>query len=849
MTLTVSRDVPASRTAGLFPLHEFGDRPALLTSDGTVSYAALSDLVADRVEMLGTKRRLVLIEGSNHVEPLVTYLAALSTGNPALLLPGDHTAHLEAVTAAYDPDVVFARSTGEWELAERRVESAHDLHPDLALLLSTSGSTGSPKMVRLSVDNLRSNAWSIAEFLSLTSDDRAPTTLPMHYCYGLSVVNSHLAVGAGLALTELSVVDACFWDFFDAAGATSLAGVPYTFDLLDRSGFAEMDLPSLRYVTQAGGRLAPERVARYARLGRDRGWDFHVMYGQTEATARMAHLPPHLAESRSETIGVAVPGGQLEIEPAPELTAPGVGELVYHGPNVMMGYAETPADLDRGSTVAALRTGDLARRHPDGLFEIVGRLSRNAKVFGLRIDLDEVETSLTRELGQPMRCVARADHLHVFVTRHRDVSAAQRAAAELCGLPLGAVCAAYVERLPTTSAGKPDHAALERHAATLDTRTTPARTRAGAGSATAVRDLYAAALGRPDATVDSSFVSLGGDSLSFVELSVALGDVLDRVPPDWHTRTIRELAEQSPPRRRWGVLLEPTVLLRSIAILLVVGTHANLFTVYGGAHILLAVAGYNFARFQLGDVPRVARLRSGFAALTQVALPSALWIGLVALFVGTYEPATVMFLNGLLGSDDWTVQWQFWFLEAWVWTMAAALAVIAVPRIDAAERKAPFVLAAGVLVAGLVLRYGLVGVEAGPTERYTPAIVFWCFALGWAAAKATRASERWLVSAVALVTIPGFFGDLQREAVVLLGLLALLWLRELRAPRLLAMAAGVVASASLAIYLTHWQVYPHLEMSHPPLAVICSVAAGVAYWAATRRTMRVVTSRVRGGST
>jgi non-ribosomal peptide synthetase component E (peptide arylation enzyme)/acyl carrier protein len=847
MTLAAFRETPATGTIGLFSLREFGDRPAVLTAEGTVSYAALADRVAQRAEMLGSERRLVLIEGSNSVEPLVTYLAALSSGNPALLLPGDSPAHLEAVTAAYDPDVVFTRSAGEWLLAERRAESAHELHPDLALLLSTSGSTGSPKMVRLSGDNLRSNARSIAEFLGLTSDDRAPTTLPMHYCYGLSVVNSHLAVGAGLALTELSVVDERFWDFFASAGATSLAGVPYTFDLLDRSGFADMDLAGLRYVTQAGGRLAPQRVARYARLGRDRGWDFHVMYGQTEATARMAHLPPHLAESRPQTIGVAVPGGELGLQPVPGLATPGVGELVYRGPNVMMGYAEAPTDLAQGPTVAALRTGDLARRHPDGLFEIVGRLSRNAKVFGLRINLDEVETVLTGQLGRPVRCVARDDRLHVFVTRHCDVPPARRGGSELCGLPLGAVFAAYVNQLPTTSAGKPDHAALERHAAALAPQARPTRPSAGADSVTAIRDLYAAALGRPDATVDDSFVTLGGDSLSFVELSVALGDVLGRVPSDWHTRSVRELAGHSPAGRRWGALLEPTVLLRSLAILLVVGTHANLFTVYGGAHILLAVAGYNFARFQLGDVPRVARLRSGLAALTQVALPSALWIGLVGLFVGTYEPATVVFLNGLLGSDDWTIQWQFWFLEAWIWTMAAALAVIAIPRIDAAERKAPFLLAAGVLAAGLVLRYGLVGVEAGPTERYTPAIVFWCFALGWAAAKATRPCQRWLVSAVGVATIPGFFGDLEREAVVLLGLLALLWLREIRAPRVLAMAAGVIASSSLAIYLTHWQVYPHLEMTHPPLAVICSVAAGVAYWAATRRAMRVVTSHVRRG--
>ena len=512
----------------------------------------------------------------------------------------------------------------------------------------------------------------------------------------------------------------------------------------------------------------------------------------------------------------------------------------------MMGYAESPSDLALGRVISELRTGDLAIRHPDGMYQIVGRRSRYAKVFGLRIDLDDVERLLDRERGLGARCVARDDCLYVFVTRHRDVAPAQLTVSEHCGLPLSAVHVAYVEQLPTTPAGKPDHGALQEHAAVLAQQTSVARSAAGVDAATAVRDLYAATLGRPDATADSSFVSLGGDSLSYVELSVALGDVLDRVPRDWHTRTIRELTEHSAGRRRWGVLLEPTVLLRAVAILLVVGTHANLFTVYGGAHILLAVAGYNFARFQLGAVPRATRLRSGFAALAQVVIPSALWIGLVGVLVGTYEPATALFLNGLLGSDDWTTQWQFWFLEAWVWTLAVALAVIAIPAMDRAERRTPFVFALVVLAAGITLRYGLVGLEAGPTERYMPSIGFWCFALGWAAAKAVGARERLLVSAAAIATVPGFFGEPDREAVVVIGVLLLVWLREIRAPKWPAVAVGVLASSSLAIYLTHWQVYPHLEMSNPPLAVICSVAAGVAYWSLTRRALGAVATRVRG---
>ena len=132
------------------------------------------------------------------------------------------------------------------------------------MLASTSGSTGSPKLVRLSRENLLSNAVAIGDYLELGTADRAITTLPLHYCYGLSVVNSHLVAGASLRLTERSVVDDAFWLDFAEAGATSFAGVPYTFDMLDAAGFAERELPTLRYITQAGGRLDPERARRFA---------------------------------------------------------------------------------------------------------------------------------------------------------------------------------------------------------------------------------------------------------------------------------------------------------------------------------------------------------------------------------------------------------------------------------------------------------------------------------------------------------------------------------------------------------------------------------------------------------
>ncbi len=374
-----------------------GDRLALATATEQLSYLELASRVAAAAQRLGAQRSLVMLQTRNDIATLVYYLAALAGGHPVLPVPAgrDHA----GIVDTYDPDILI----DDHGIHRRRTRGREGLHSDLALLLSTSGSTGSPKLVRLSRSNLIANARAIAQYLQIDDTDRAATTLPLSYCYGLSVVHSHLLVGAGLILTDHSVVDDEFWELFRRHGGTSFAAVPYTFELLDRIGFADMDLLDLRYVTQAGGRLAPQHVRRYAELGERKGWQLYVMYGATEATARMAYLPPDLAASRPSAIGRPIPGGAFRIDPVEGFDDG--GELVYEGPNVMMGYAESRADLALGSTVRELRTGDIARCGPDGLYEVIGRASRFVKLFGLRIDLQQLETWLAAR-GVAAQCAA-----------------------------------------------------------------------------------------------------------------------------------------------------------------------------------------------------------------------------------------------------------------------------------------------------------------------------------------------------------------------------------------------------------------------------------------------------------
>ncbi|MFF3244523.1 AMP-binding protein [Streptomyces sp. NPDC002870] len=832
-----TKTVPFARS-----LAAHGDRTALITADGPVSYRELAARVAETARRLGPERRLLLLVGANTVDALVVHLAALAAGHPVLLVPGDHPEAVQSLTDAYNPDVVARPDGDAWVLDERRAVSAHTLHPDLALLLSTSGSTGSPKLVRLSHENLQANAESIAEYLGIRDSDRAATTLPMHYCYGLSVIHSHLLRGAGLILTDLSVADACFWELFKAGRGSTFAGVPYTFDLLDRVGFATMELPHLRYVTQAGGRLAPDRVAHYAALGRTAGWDLFVMYGQTEATARMAYLPPDLAHTRPEAAGIAIPGGSFRLQPLPDWPGQDTGELVYAGPNVMLGYAESPDDLGLGRSVDELHTGDIARRTPDGLYELLGRRSRFAKILGLRIDPQQVEATLEKH-GITSCCTGDDDELAVAVAGDPDTVDAARVRRMVtgeCGLPARAVRVRVLPELPRLATGKPDYRAireLTRPEAAADAAiSVPGRRTTPTGPVDLCR-LYAEILDRDQVTEDSSFVSLGGDSLSYVEMSLRLEDVLGRLPDNWHTLPIRELrqpsgqpAEDRPKTRRRT--LETGVALRAVAIVLIVGSHIHLFMVKGGAHVLLGVAGYNFARFHLTSADRRERLRNLGRSITRIAAPSVAWLALMLLVTDDYRLTDVLLLTSLLGPHT-----GFWFIEALVYIMAAVAAVLAVPLVDRTERRFPFAVPTALMTLGLIGRYDLLGLDA---RGHIPlaVTVFWLFAMGWAAAKAATVRQRLLVTAAAVATVPGFFGQPAREAVIIAGLALLVWVRNLPSLGSVNRVAGVLAGSSLCIYVTHWQVFPRLDDQFAVVSMIVSLGAGIAYAAVVTRVMR-----------
>ena len=419
----------------IFDIDKYGSKLAIIADDGRrLTYAQLGELVSERSQSL-QRGVLQFCLCKNTIESIVEYLACLEAGAPVVMLDATKDAEtIENLRQIYKPGTTIC-------------------HPDLAVCLTTSGSTGSPKLVRLTLRNIIANAESIAQYLHIDANERPITMLPMYYSYGLSIINSHLLKGATILLTDKSYAQREFWNFLRENEATSMSGVPYTWEMLRRLRFMRMDLPSVRTMTQAGGKLNAEIALEYIRWAKSVGKQFIVMYGQTEATARMSYLPWESAEEKYASIGVAIPRGQFSLAED--------GELIYQGENVSLGYAECAEDLMKcDENHGVLHTGDMARVDEDGFYYITGRKKRFVKVWGNRCNLDQVE-QLVKPITTTCACAGVDDHITVFVTKDGLEKEIKDLLASKTGLNPIAFAVKVIESIPVTPSGKIDYQLLQ----------------------------------------------------------------------------------------------------------------------------------------------------------------------------------------------------------------------------------------------------------------------------------------------------------------------------------------------------------------------------------------------------
>ncbi len=448
----------------------------------SVSYGQLVQLSEDLGDKYAMERGVAFVLCRNNVETLSIYVACMAKRIVPLMLPADIDDHLfDQLNEIYKPSYVFGlrddvNVDGSCEVLDfsefdsdyiciKCENERYDLYESLSLLLTTSGSTGSPKLVRHSYDNIERQAHNVATFFEVTENDRPLVNLPLMYTMGLSVVNSHLLRGCTLLLTDQSLLSREFIDFITTNDVTSITGVPYTYELLKRVRLERIKLPSLNLLTQGGGKLRPELQEEFAAYIRDKGGRYIATYGQTEGSARMAYLPAEYALTKIGSIGRAIPEGKLYLvdENKNVITSPHVeGEMYYEGPNVTLGYALCGEDLAKGDEwKGVLPTGDIAYFDEDGMFYITGRKKRFLKLFGHRVGLDECEKIIWNEMHIESACVGNDSKLVVYVRNSEYRDDIKKVLSDRTGLYAHGIEIRTINEIPRSEAGKIKYSALE----------------------------------------------------------------------------------------------------------------------------------------------------------------------------------------------------------------------------------------------------------------------------------------------------------------------------------------------------------------------------------------------------
>lgn len=386
----------------------------------------------------------------------------------ALLSPKVNESYKENLEKLYCPFYIFDSTRkcihnyathgfiNELNVFKANFQSNYAISKRIKLLLSTSGTTGSPKFVKLSEENLIQNALSIIDYLPIKHNDVTPINLPLFYSYGLSVFTTNCIAGGKIVCTNKDFLMKDFWDDLNLYQYTSLAGVPFAYEMLLRIGFTRKKYPSLRYMTQAGGKLNEKTIKVFTEYCNQENILFFIMYGQTEATARMAFLPPEYLNVKFGSIGKPIKNGSFSLDPLTE-------ELCYKGPNVFGGYANTADELATYDDIEVLKTGDIAKLDEDGFYYITGRLKRIVKIFGYRVNLDEIESMLKNQFtGTTFVCIG-LDDSKIFIginDEQVELNAVSEFVASAMKIHPSVILVDILKEIPLTENGKIDYTSI-----------------------------------------------------------------------------------------------------------------------------------------------------------------------------------------------------------------------------------------------------------------------------------------------------------------------------------------------------------------------------------------------------
>ena len=418
------------------------------------------------------EKEIVLILCDKNVETIVSYVAAIRHNKVPLLVDKNYKPELlTSFIKNYQPTYIITGTNIDLELLEynrctnksdivmfqRNVTVPSDIFDELALLIPTSGSTGDPKCVRISGKNIDSCTESICEYLNFDQDRVSISLLPIHYSYGLSVLHNTIYKSAKYVISTRTILEKEIWNDIEDHQVTDFSGVPFTMKILKRLKLDYHKIRSLKYVMQAGGYL-PESFSNYfyEEFGNHQ-IKYFTMYGQTEASPRISFLSSEDSERKLGSAGKAISCGRLSI--GVDRAKVGIGELVYEGPNVSLGYAENSADLSKGDEFnGILFTGDIVELDEDGFIKIVGRKKRFIKINGTSVNLDKIE----KDLGETFAGVAvvgKDDKLVLILSEVIDIDL-RKIVTQKYGFNKMNVKVFNVECIPFNSSGKTDYKLL-----------------------------------------------------------------------------------------------------------------------------------------------------------------------------------------------------------------------------------------------------------------------------------------------------------------------------------------------------------------------------------------------------
>lgn len=453
------------------------DSIAILDDSGCeLSYGALAEM-ADAVKNVLAERELVFVLSSNKAGSLAGFLSLYDNKDVCLLISSHiDRGLLDALFTTYHPSYMWMPNEMVEEFGYEAVYTAYDftlcktgqkapeMNPDLSMLMTTSGTTGSPKLVRHKYGNIESNAKNVAEVFGWTPGDRGIIDLPMQYTMGLNVILSHLYAGATVLLMEANLLSPLYWKFIKEQKGTNFTGVPYSYEILSKLRFQRMDLPFLNTMAEGGGKLSDAQFETFAKFAEEKGKRFFATFGTTETSARLAYLPPKDATTHIGSIGTAIPEGKLSLvdENGNEITTPDTeGELRYDGPNVTMGYGTCVEDLLKGDEFCGTYyTGDIAKMDADGYFYIVGRKKRFLKLFGLRVSLDQSEKIIKETFNIECACTGDDNQMRIYITEDSLKDDVKKLIAEKTGLIAKSFEVKVISEIPRFESGKINYKVL-----------------------------------------------------------------------------------------------------------------------------------------------------------------------------------------------------------------------------------------------------------------------------------------------------------------------------------------------------------------------------------------------------